>query len=68
MTLSREVRCTPETLTSVVNASRTTPSSTAFAAPVGLLKAESPPRIWKPDQIGGSTACNAIAAAARVTT
>ena len=39
----------------------------AFVAPVRLVIDGSPPTIWKPLQIAGSTACIAIAAAATVT-
>ena len=39
----------------------------ALVAPLRLAIEGSPPTIWKPDQIAGSTACMAIAAADTVT-
>ena len=56
----------PMMLTVVVTASRMQPSSTAFCAPLDDVGEGSPPRSWKPDQMDGSTACSAMAAAATV--
>src|ERR1700722_15559198 len=58
----------PMMLIAVVTASRMTPSSTAFLAPLTEVGEESPPRSWKPDQMVGSTAWRARAAAATVST
>jgi hypothetical protein len=58
---------TPITLMTVVRASTTTPSRTAFAAPSAETGEESLPTNWNPDQIGGRTICIAIAATAVVT-
>ncbi len=54
-------------LINVVATSTITPSRMAFVAPVIVEIAGSPPTSWKPDQIAGSTACMAIAAADTVT-
>ena len=56
----------PMMLIAVVTASRMQPSSTAFCAPLADVGEGSPPRSWKPDQMDGSTACSAMAAAATV--
>ena len=58
----------PMMLIAVVTASKMTPSSTAFRAPLTEVGEEFPPRNWKPDQMDGSTACRAMAAAATVRT
>src|SRR6185437_7850155 len=58
----------PMMLITVVTVSKMTPSSTAFRAPLTDVGEGSPPRTWKPDQIDGSTAWSAMAAAATVRT
>src|SRR5690242_15038653 len=65
--LITDISRTPITLMTVVKNSTTTPRSTAFAAPSAETGDESVPINWKPDQIGGSTICIAIAATAVVT-
>ena len=66
MLLTIAISRIPMMLIAVVTASKMTPSSTAFRAPVTEVGEGSPPRIWKPDQMDGSTACSAMAAAATV--
>ncbi len=65
--LTIDIRRTPMMLIVVVTASRITPSTTAFSAPVGDVGdgfAPAPPMNWKPGQMDGRTACKAMAAAA----
>ena len=66
--LTTAITRTATELIVVVMVSRIRPSTMALVAPVTVLIAGSPPTIWKPLQIAGSTACMAIAAAATVIT